>query len=64
MDRAADRLHAGALDQDDWGRPWATPLPTNGSGDLAALALTDGFVELPPGSGRFRKGYVAALYRW
>jgi molybdopterin molybdotransferase len=49
---------------DDWARPWATPCPTNGSGDYAALALTDGFVELPPGPADFAKGYVARLYRW
>jgi molybdopterin molybdotransferase len=49
---------------DDWARPWATPCPTNGSGDFAALAMTDGFVELPPGPADFAKGYVAKLYRW
>jgi molybdopterin molybdotransferase len=49
---------------DDWGRPWATPCPTNGSGDFAALALTEGFVELPPGPADFAKGYVCRLYRW
>jgi molybdopterin molybdotransferase len=49
---------------DDWARPWATPCPTNGSGDFAALALTDGFVELPPGPADLAKGYVARLYRW
>jgi molybdopterin molybdotransferase len=49
---------------DDWGRPWATPCPTNGSGDFAALALTDGFVELPPGPAEFVKGYVCRLHRW
>ncbi|MFT3904684.1 MAG: molybdopterin molybdotransferase MoeA [Steroidobacteraceae bacterium] len=49
---------------DDWGRPWATPHPTNGSGDYSSLALTDGFVELPPGPARFTKGFVTRLYRW
>src|SRR5580704_4043483 len=49
---------------DDWGRPWATPCPTNGSGDYATLALTDGFVELPPGPADFAKGYMCRLYRW
>ncbi|HEY6453454.1 MAG TPA: molybdopterin molybdotransferase MoeA, partial [Steroidobacteraceae bacterium] len=52
------------LHHDDWGRPWAVPSPTNGSGDFAALALTDGFVELPPGPADFAKGYVCRLYRW
>jgi molybdopterin molybdotransferase len=49
---------------DDWGRPWATPCPTNGSGDFAALALTHGFVELPPGPAEFAKGFMTRLYRW
>lgn len=52
------------VSHDDWARPWATPCPTNGSGDFAALALTDGFVELPPGPADFAKGYVTRLYRW
>jgi len=49
---------------DDWARPWATPCPTNGSGDFASLAMTDGFVELPPGPADFAKGYVTRLFRW
>ena len=49
---------------DDWGRPWAHPSPTNGSGDFAALAGTDGFVELPPGPNSYAKGFVTRLYRW
>jgi molybdopterin molybdotransferase len=53
-----------AVHHDDWGRPWATPRPTNGSGDFGALALTQGFVELPPGPASFKKGFVTRLYRW
>jgi molybdopterin molybdotransferase len=52
------------IEQDDWGRPWAVPAPTNGSGDLTALAGTDGFVELPPGPNTYKKGFVTRLYRW
>ncbi len=52
------------VSHDDWGRPWATPTPTNGSGDFASLALTDGFIELPPGPASFAKGFVTRLYRW
>ena len=48
------------LTHDDWGRPWATPCPTNGSGDFATLALTDGFVEVAARTRRFAKGYVCA----
>jgi molybdopterin molybdotransferase len=53
-----------AVTHDDWGRPWATPRPTNGSGDFGALALTQGFVELPPGPASLKKGFVTRLYRW
>ncbi|MFI4867719.1 MAG: molybdopterin molybdotransferase MoeA [Steroidobacterales bacterium] len=52
------------VSNDDWARPWATPCPTNGSGDFASLAMTDGFVELPPGPADFAKGYVTRLFRW
>jgi molybdopterin molybdotransferase len=52
------------VQQDDWGRAWAVPAPTNGSGDFTALAGTDGFVELPPGPNTYAKGFVARLYRW
>lgn len=49
---------------DDWGRPWAIPCPTNGSGDFTALAGTDGFIELPPGPNTHPRGFVTRLYRW
>jgi molybdopterin molybdotransferase len=49
---------------DDSGRSWATPHPTNTSGDYTALALTDGFVEVPPGPVQLDKGFVTRLYRW
>jgi molybdopterin molybdotransferase len=52
------------LEQDDWGRLWAQPSPTNGSGDYTALGGTDGFVELPPGPNTYPKGFVTRLYRW
>ena len=52
------------LEQDDWGRDWAVPAPTNGSGDFTALAGTEGFVELPPGPNTYSKGFVTRLYRW
>ncbi len=52
------------IETDDWGRPWAMPRPTNGSGDFTALAGTDGFVELPPGPNTYPKGFVTRLYRW
>jgi molybdopterin molybdotransferase len=52
------------LEQDDWGRLWAQPSPTNGSGDYTALAGTDGFVELPPGPNTYPKGFVTRFYRW
>ena len=52
------------LAADDWGRPWAQPKPTNGSGDFTALVGTDGFVELPPGPNTYAKGFVTRLHRW
>ncbi|MEZ5498727.1 MAG: molybdopterin molybdotransferase MoeA [Steroidobacteraceae bacterium] len=53
-----------AVNADSWGRNWALPRPTNGSGDFNALARTDGFVQLPPGPTRLPKGYTAPFYRW
>jgi len=53
-----------AIEIDDWGRSWAMPRPTNGSGDFTALAGTDGFVELPPGPNTYPKGFVTRLHRW
>lgn len=52
------------VETDEWGRGWALPCPTNGSGDFTALAGTDGFVELPPGPNTYAKGFVTRLYRW
>ncbi len=52
------------ISQDEWGRSWATPVHTSGSGDLPALALTDGFIELPPGPADFARGHIARVYRW
>jgi len=52
------------LQTDDWGRTWAVPAPTNGSGDFSALAQTQGFVELPPGPAQYSKGFVTRLHRW
>ncbi len=49
---------------DEWGRPWAETVTTNGSGDYASLAGTAGFVELPPGPNIYPKGFVTRLYRW
>lgn len=52
------------VEMDEWGRAWALPRPTNGSGDFTALAGTHGFVELPPGPNEHPKGFVTRLYRW
>ena len=52
------------VELDDWGRAWAQPCPTNGSGDFTSLVGTDGFVELPPGPQTYPKGFVTRLYRW
>jgi molybdopterin molybdotransferase len=52
------------VETDEWGRSWARPRATNGSGDFTSLAGTDGFVELPAGPHCFPRGHVARLYRW
>jgi molybdopterin molybdotransferase len=52
------------LRRDEWGRDWADPRPTNGSGDFTSLTGSDGFVELPPGPHVFAKGFVAPCWRW
>jgi molybdopterin molybdotransferase len=52
------------VELDDWGRAWAMPAPTNGSGDFTSLGGTEGFVELPPGPNTYAKGFVTRLYRW
>jgi molybdopterin molybdotransferase len=46
------------------GAALATPRPTNTSGDFAALAGTDGFVELPPRRGEYAQGTAVRLFRW
>jgi molybdopterin molybdotransferase len=53
-----------SVELDEWGQPWASPRPTNTSGDFLSLIGTDGFVELPPGPMTYPKGFVATLYRW
>ena len=53
-----------SIQHDDWGRPWANPRRTNGSGDFLSLTGTDGFVELPPGPNTYPKGFVTTVYRW
>ena len=52
------------IEIDDWGRSWAMPAPTHGSGDFTALAGTNGFVELPPGPNTYPKGFVTRMHRW
>jgi molybdopterin molybdotransferase len=52
------------VELDDWGRPWAIPQPTNGSGDFTSLAGSDGFVELPQGPNTYAKGFITRLHRW
>ena len=49
--------------QDD-GIVVATPVPTNTSGDFAALSGTDGYVELAKAQERFPAGSVVPLHRW
>ena len=42
----------------------AIPVPTNTSGDFAALGVTDGYVELHKGESAFPAGSVVPLHLW
>ena len=46
------------------GKISATPVPTNTSGDFAALSGTDGYVELPREQSDFAAGSLVRLHRW
>lgn len=46
------------------GKIQATPRPTNGSGDYATLAHSDGFIELPAGEDTFEANSTFPLYFW
>jgi molybdopterin molybdotransferase len=46
------------------GKIGATPVPTNTSGDFAALSGTDGYVELPKEQNDFAAGSIVQLHRW
>jgi molybdopterin molybdotransferase len=48
----------------DGERLCAIPQPTRGSGDFVSLIGADGFVELPPGPQRVKRGARVPLYRW
>lgn len=47
--------------QNNLGVIYATPIRGNGSGDLANLVQTDGFIELPSDRAEFKKGEVFSL---
>jgi len=42
----------------------AEPVMTRGSGDLAATAKADGFMEIPPHKKIIQAGFVGRVYRW
>jgi len=52
------------LATDDGGVIRAQPVPTNTSGDFAALRGTDGYVELAREQSQFPQGTAVPLYRW
>lgn len=52
------------VDTHDAGHTLATPVPMNGSGDFASLALSDGVLELPEQRNHFMKGEVFSLWLW
>lgn len=53
-----------AVAADGEARLVASPCAYSGSGDLACLAVSDGFVELPPRKRPYRRGEVFAYYGW
>jgi molybdopterin molybdotransferase len=64
LDVALTGFLPATVETDEWGRTWARTVGFNGSGDFAALAGTQGFVELPPGPNTYPKGFLTRLYRW
>jgi molybdopterin molybdotransferase len=48
----------------DSGQLEVEPLPTQNSGDLSRLALSDGFIELPADQKEFPVGFLAPFYPW
>lgn len=50
--------------QNKQGQVLVEPVLFSGSGDLVALAETDGFIELPQGKKQFSKGFAAKFFRW
>lgn len=46
------------------GKLLAVPCPVHGSGDLAGLTQSDGFIELPAEPSVYRRGSPWPLYRW
>ncbi|MDJ0813171.1 MAG: molybdopterin molybdotransferase MoeA [Woeseiaceae bacterium] len=46
------------------GQVLAMPVPTNTSGDFAALSATDGCIELPLDESEFPAGTAVRLHRW
>jgi len=53
-----------SLSSDNTGRLIATPVPTNTSGDFAALSGTDGYVELALEVSDFPADSIVPLHRW
>ncbi|MEL7024091.1 MAG: molybdopterin molybdotransferase MoeA [Pseudomonadota bacterium] len=49
---------------DSEGQSWASPLPTNTSGDFSALAGAHGFVELAATDTRFEVGRAVSYFPW
>jgi len=56
-------LHCTLKHRED-GTTSATPLPTNGSGDLVSPAYADGFIVLPENQTIFNKGEHFPFYRY
>ncbi|MDO8580445.1 MAG: hypothetical protein Q7S13_03095, partial [Candidatus Omnitrophota bacterium] len=42
----------------------ANPVQTGGSGDIAGVGRSDGFMELPAGVKNVKPGFQGKIYRW
>ena len=52
------------LDRSAPGLPIASPSGVDSSGDLGALAGSEGFAELPAGAGEYPAGSIVAFRPW
>lgn len=64
MDKPLTLFQPVRVWEDGGGTRMATPVPMNGSGDLAGLATSDGFLELAAGGRVFEAGSAHPVWLW